>query len=105
MKNFIWALLLVLIAFDVSAAPVSNLPLDQAARNGEVGKVRKLLDAGADPNAENQWGSTALTGASTLRAETPNHTEIVRLLLAHGAHVNKQIQGGSGQCQRRCRIF
>ena len=58
-------------------APQSNLPLDQAARAGNLAEVRRLLDRGADPNEVNKWGTTALTGACTLGADSPTHTEIV----------------------------
>jgi len=73
----------------------SNLPLDRAARAGDVAEVKRLLDQGADPNEVNKWGTTALTGACTLGADSPAHTEIVRYLISHGAHVNKRVADGT----------
>lgn len=66
----------------------SDLPLDRAARAGNLDELRRLLDQGADPNELNKWGTTALTGA-------PAHTEIVRHLIAHGADVNKRVADGT----------
>lgn len=57
--------------------------LHQAAEVGDAAEVKRLLGAGAGPNAENRLGKTALHLASR-----SNQAEVVRLLLAHGADAN-----------------
>src|SRR5712692_3564224 len=56
-------------------------PLMHAAVVGSADAMRLLLDAGADVNARNDVGSTALMWSATDLAK-------VRLLLEHGADVN-----------------
>jgi len=73
----------------------SNLPLDRAARAGDLEEVRRLINQGVDPNEINKWGTTALTGACTLGADSLAHTEIVSYLISHGADVNKQVSDGT----------
>jgi ankyrin repeat protein len=63
-------------------------PLMKAALRGTVDEVRKLLDAGADPNAANAEGSTALMFAS-LRDEG-----LARILLDRAANVNARTRDG-----------
>ncbi|MBF0195373.1 MAG: ankyrin repeat domain-containing protein [Magnetococcales bacterium] len=55
-------------------------PLMWAALNGELKIATHLLNAGADVNAADWWGRTALTFALTY-----NHKEIVALLIDHKA--------------------
>ncbi len=100
-KNTRLSTLLCLAAVSIQLLPAksfavqSNLPLDQAARDGNVAEVGRLLQLGADPNGVNKWGLTPLTGASSIGAETAAHTEIVRLLLANGADVNRRAAMGT----------
>ena len=55
-----------------------------AAENGDIRRVRKLLDSGADPNfRDNRFGVTALIMAW-------GYTDIVRLLLENGADPNRR---------------
>ena len=68
-------------------------PLFVAVEKGSIPMVKVLLEAGADPNRERQYG--AITATVTLVARTPLHnaarsgrTEIVGLLLDAGADVN-----------------
>jgi ankyrin repeat protein len=56
-------------------------PLMAAALDGDVTAVAQLLDSGADPNATNEAGATALMWA----VSDPKKTQ---LLLAHGANPN-----------------
>ena len=63
-------------------------PLMKAALRDTVDEVRRLLDAGADPNAANAEGSTALMFAS-LRDEA-----FARILLDRGANVNARTRDG-----------
>ena len=74
----------------LSQAEKNTALLLEAARDGHAEVVRLLLAAGADVNAQNQFGYTALMGAAF-----HGHFEVVRLLLAAGADVNTQDQGGS----------
>lgn len=73
----------------------SNLPLDRAARAGDVATVARLLTEGANPNEINSFGGTALTGACGLGANSPSHTKVVQLLLTHGADVNLSVINGT----------
>jgi len=50
---------------------------------GDPEQVKVMLEAGADPNAVGQDGSSVLVGAALAGS-----TEVVKLLLAHGADVN-----------------
>ena len=59
-----------------------------AAHYGHVETVRELLKTPIDVDHVNRLGWTALLEAVILGDGGPAHTEIVRLLLAHGAAVN-----------------
>ncbi len=62
-------------------------PLMYAAEIGSVDAMRLLLDRGADVNAQNAFGSTALMWSVSDAAK-------VRLLLDHGAQVNTPAKSG-----------
>ena len=62
-------------------------PLQYAALYGDVTAVKALLDAGADPNAKNAAGATALMWAVDDEAKT-------RLLVERGADVNAKSLDG-----------
>ncbi len=62
-------------------------PLVYAAAFGSAEAVKLLLDGGADPNAKNAFGATALLWAA-------GDIEKVRLLLAKGAGVNARSNFG-----------
>jgi len=64
----------------VARNPMLVQPLHAATAARSVESVRLLLEAGADPDAEQQEGWTAL-----LAARRHGDEEIVALLLAHGA--------------------
>src|SRR3954466_7947580 len=65
---------------------LSSLPanadsqLFDAARQGDVKQVQELLDKGADVNARNKFGATALWFAAY-----KNRVEVIKLLLARKA--------------------
>lgn len=56
-------------------------PLMYAASRGRLDIVKKLLASGADPNAQNAQGHTALTSCNT-------HTSVMKALLNAGADPN-----------------
>jgi len=57
--------------------------IHNAARNGNLNRVRALLNSGANINTRDNVGQTAL-----IHAATPGHLEVVRLLLNRGANIN-----------------
>jgi ankyrin repeat protein len=64
-----------------------NTLLIYAAAFGNVEAVRRLVERGADVNAKNSFGATALVYGAANEAK-------VRLLLAHGADVNARTRQG-----------
>ena len=71
------------------ATPVNDLiaaeDMRQAALDGDVKQVKRLVDAGTDANALDQEGHTAL-----MFAAFNGHTDIVLLLLDEGAVVDRR---------------
>lgn len=83
----------------VRIGPTSMTPLMQAADAGALDVVRILLDAGADPNATNGGGYTALDYAvdrAPVWSTFPisGRVEIVRALLAKGARAHRAGRDG-----------
>ena len=69
---------------DVNALSKTGSTALMFAARGDLGSVRTLLDAGANPNLEiPDWKGTALTIASTM-----GQPDIVEALLAKGADIN-----------------
>lgn len=60
-------------------------PLHYAAEDGDVDKVKQLIEQGADVNAKGRLGHTPLHMACMGLKE---HLEVVKLLIAKGADVN-----------------
>jgi uncharacterized protein len=60
-----------------------------AAHHGHVEAVRELLKTRIDVDHVNRLGWTAVLEAIILGDGGPAHTEIVRLLVAHGASVQR----------------
>ncbi len=58
-------------------------PIALAAMNGDAAMIRKLLDAGVDPNSANPGGETAL-----MTAARTGKMDAVKLLLDRGAKAN-----------------
>jgi ankyrin repeat protein len=65
-------------------------PLMLAAREGRVNAVRYLLDQGADVNARDNTGNTALAEA-TYYAQIP----VMKELITRGANINALTNGGT----------
>ncbi len=61
-----------------------------AAKRGKTKEVKKLLDVGADVNAETEQGITAL-----MYAASEGHTQAVQKLLKAGADVNAKMKKGN----------
>lgn len=60
-----------------------NKAWQEATRQGDIQQVGELLDAGANINARDQYGQTAL-----MTAAHDGHVELVRLLVERGAELN-----------------
>lgn len=78
------ALLLAACASEPTGAPAPAM-LVAAARAGDDREVNRLLDAGADPNATDGDGRTAVTHAAY-----GGHATVVRALVDAGADVDRQ---------------
>ena len=55
----------------------------QAVISGDIAEVKRLIEEGADVNAQNYYGETALMFASNF-----GYTEVAQLLIEEGADVN-----------------
>jgi len=73
-----------------SRAVARNGELRRAADRGDAETVAELLNQGADPNARNRFGSTALHLAAR-----HGHVSVVELLLAHGALTSRRDNHGN----------
>ena len=71
--------------------------LIKAVERGDTIEVKRLLEAGADVNAKNEFGSTPLHWACVY-----GRLEIARLLLEHGANVNASQQRGGTPLDLAC---
>ena len=66
--------------------------LVQAVASGDVAGVGRLLEAGADANSEStRW---SVSYPVILIAAMEGHTDIVKLLVEHGAKINVQSRDG-----------
>lgn len=73
-------LLLACLPLSALHAQPATLPIVEAAGRGDLGRVRALIAAGADVNAQDHQKDSAF-----LLAAARGHTEIVRATLAAGA--------------------
>lgn len=80
MFAFVWLLLAASLG---AAQPDFTSELMAAAGNGETANVKALLDQGANINARDSLGFTALMFAAKSR-----NTSTVKLLIAKGADIN-----------------
>lgn len=63
-------------------------PLQQAARCGDLAKVKALVESGADINAKDGVPHTPLTAAAVV-----GENEVINYLLDHGADINLACSG------------
>ena len=82
--------LLHLAGANVNSDSASRRPLFLAAGEGRLKAVRYLLDEGADVNAGEADGNTALTEATFY-----GHAPVIKELLARGAKVNAVSNGAT----------
>jgi ankyrin repeat protein len=82
--------LLHLAGASVNGRPTGTAPLVLAAGEGRLEIVRYLLDEGADLNARELHGNTALAEATYY-----SHVSIIKELLLRGADVNAVTENGT----------
>jgi Raf kinase inhibitor-like YbhB/YbcL family protein len=83
-------LLICLLWLALGISPSSQaLTLDDVVVTGDVAQARTIIAGGADVNAKDQDGVTAL-----MRAASAGRGDMVRLLIASGADVNAKTTGG-----------
>ncbi len=74
---------------------ILNEKLIMAAKEGRLGKIKRLLDSGAEVNARDEKGRTPLMLINTLTGKLEKHaSEICELLLEKGADVNAKDRYG-----------
>src|SRR5216684_1032997 len=76
-------LLTFLFAFNTQLSAAGPADLLVAVRNGDHAQVQKLLGAGADVNAVDNEGTTAL-----MHSVIESDVKMMTLLVGHGANVN-----------------
>jgi ankyrin repeat protein len=82
-------LFLGIVAPTVQAISDLNQQLIEAAKEGDLERVKALIAAGANVNAKKNYGETALMYTAML-----GHTEITQLLIKKGADVNAKTKDG-----------
>ncbi|UCF81171.1 MAG: ankyrin repeat domain-containing protein [Acidobacteriota bacterium] len=83
------SVLLLPLLFAQAAFGDINSDLLEAAKAGDAAEVEELLEQGADVNAGEEDGTTAL-----MFAASKGHTETVKALVASGADVNAETDNG-----------
>jgi ankyrin repeat protein len=83
------AAVIAVLALWVTVSRGEGCDLVSAAYYGDLSEVKRLLAAGANVNAKEKNGITALMAASLA-----GHREVAALLLAKGAEVNAKDKNG-----------
>ena len=86
LKNMLSIVILVVSLCSIS---IYSMDIFQAAKTGNIDRVRELIAAGADVNQQNNDGWTPLHWAAY-----NGHQEVVQALIAAGANVNQQDNDG-----------
>src|SRR5437660_1580397 len=81
---------LIVVGQSQEKNPPSDAALRKAAQDGDLQAVKDLLAKGADVNAKDDKGKTALLWAAPAR----DNPEMMRLLIAKGADVNAKDNDG-----------
>ena len=87
MKKILSILFLTFLCISIFAD--INDELIRSAKDGDIEKVKQLIVQGADVNAKDVSGKTALLWAAWY-----GHTEVVKLLIQAGADVNAKDDEG-----------
>ena len=87
MKQFLLMIAMVALVGGCGGKPLISIHV--AAERGNIGAVKKHLEAGTDVNAKTPNGGTPLFWAIA-----HDHKEIVELLIAKGANVNARVLSG-----------
>ena len=77
--------LLLFFLFVTHSAFAQNAEIHKAAYNGDINKVRELLQKGVKPDERDSFGGTALHAAMFQK-----NMQIVKLLLQNGFNINAQ---------------
>ena len=85
---FMVCIFLLPAIFAEASTKEKNVQLIKAAERGNLTEVQDALNNGADVNAKNPFGLTALMMASYCGYTNGNYAEVVKLLLDKGADVN-----------------
>ena len=81
-------LFIVLVVIGAACSGTPKLPIDEAAKRGQLRVVTWQVENGADVNE-------MICGRMPLHVAAMNgHDEVVRFLLAHGANVNARTATG-----------
>jgi len=100
----VWVLVALLTFSGVSCKPKKRTQAEldaallEAIRRGDVEQTKALLDEGADPNAKDEQGNSAIISATALGSITPMHYPkpgIIIALANKGANLNAT--GASGK--------
>jgi len=91
---FIVCIFLLPAIFAEASTKEKNVQLFYAAERGNLTDVQDALNGGADVNAKNTFGLTALMMASYGGYTLGSYAEIVKLLLDKGADVNIKTKEG-----------
>ena len=79
------AALLLFCLFVTHSAFAQNAEIHKAAYNGDINKVRELLQKGVKPDERDSFGGTALHAAMFQK-----NMQIVKLFLQNGFNINAQ---------------
>ncbi len=89
LKTFLLLVTVLLLGLTSACSLGKDDALIEAARKGDIAKVKTLLAEGAEVNHQDQYGYTALIWAAN-----KGHAEVVKHLLAEGAEVNHKNKKG-----------
>jgi len=81
--NFVLLILSLNILFGCGPKPWDEPPLHDAAKVGDLKKVKALLKQGIDANSQNKQGATPLHWAAF-----KGHVDVAKELIKNGAKVN-----------------